>query len=122
MDDQENSIAADRRANIKRIVETLYGKQGRSEFARAIGVSPSTITMVLSGERDVTDKLELKLLRAMDQILIGKIFSIYRAIDIAEDIGNRVLPGANFKLAPLLTREEYDEELQAISRFGATKS
>lgn len=113
-DDTKKRLAESRRMDLKQIVEALYGKQGRSELARAIGVSPSTITMVLSGDRDVTDKLELKLLRAMDQILIGKIFSIYQAMDVAEQIGNRVLPGANFKLAPLLTREEYEEELGAI--------
>ena len=121
MNDDHKKDAEDRRLDLQQIMEALYGKQGRSELARAIGVSPSTITMVLKGDREVTDKLELRLLRSLDQLLIHKLFDIYRVIDIAEGMGNRLLPGSDFKLAPLLTREEYEEEVRAISSHAARR-
>lgn len=116
MNDGLESTGERRRRQLAEIVEHLYANN-RTEFARDLGVSSSLISMMLRGEREVSDRFALHLVWKLQDLLNNKAYQLYHARDVALEFGRDTVPG--FDLPLIMSNADHLEAIDAAAHGEA---
>lgn len=113
MTDEKTAKNERRREQLAQIVENLYAGN-RGDLARDLKVSSSLISMMLRGEREVTDKFTFNLMREIDGLLHFKATKMYYARTVAIEMGRDLYPG--FDLPLIVSNADHNSSVAVASR------